>query len=760
MNKRLQPLIYLIPWFCGGLAFTSSYLLTANALANPIEITPSGERNRHSISEFPFEQDKDENLKLTTFSKPLLQIENSNSCRNFTLIEEEPLSANSSCAADLAGVSSISEYNFATLQTLITQESTPNNIPESPKKTEQDKPEKEKDKWHFSFQPYATIPVTAYGTATARGRTVSYSLSLGELLDDLRMTASGRVEAWKGRLGFIMDGYYVSLKGVDSMARTRSRVPNTINAINFLLSKDVNTNLQKIANSLDKNVDNLQKLQTLQQSDAIQNLEQTVQNFKATAGADAQALRELEQKIQTIKQTASIDAEALRELEQKYQNFKATVSQDAEALRELDQKYQNFKATVSQDAEDLRELKQKVQNFQDTVAQDAETLREIQEKIDNFKDIVGQDGERFKALIFNLQQVEGINLDRQELKELITLNNQDRQRFPIQPELNERLQQFATRLDNLGQLQQNLISSKEGLEQASQKIDELKTLQQDIFSLNNRDIQRFNTKEKLETKLQNIITKIEDLQQLQQDLIASRERLEQASQQIQKLRALQDSGTLQQLDTEIQNAKTVLDQNIEYLNKLKQFQENREVQQLASNSETELQFDQGIYDFALSYNLGDLPMYEHLDKPSNQTFPRIWFQPIAGVRLNDINIKIDETINLKLSSSLIKFEGTFQETFQQGRTWFDPLVGGKLGVQISEPLTLWVRGDYAGFGLAGDTDYSWNVFFGVDWWIRRHLSLQLAYRFYEINYRVGSGNNAYGYSQNLNGPFISATFHF
>lgn len=226
------------------------------------------------------------------------------------------------------------------------------------------------------------------------------------------------------------------------------------------------------------------------------------------------------------------------------------------------------------------------------------------------------------------------------------------------------------------------------------------------------------------------------------------------------MRSLQDSETLQQLDTEIQNAKALLDRDLETLDKIKEFQDNREVQQLTSNSETKLRFDQGIYDFALSYNIGDVPMYELSDQPSKRNFPRIWFQPIAGVRLNNINIKIDETIELKLSSSLINFEGTFQETFQQSRTWFEPMLGGKLGVQISEPLILWVRGDYSGFGLAGETDYSWNVFFGVDWWVRRHLSLQLAYRFYEINYRVGSGNNAYGFQENFNGPVLSATFHF
>ena len=88
------------------------------------------------------------------------------------------------------------------------------------------------------------------------------------------------------------------------------------------------------------------------------------------------------------------------------------------------------------------------------------------------------------------------------------------------------------------------------------------------------------------------------------------------------------------------------------------------------------------------------------------------------------------------------------------------MVGGKLGLQISDPITLWVRGDASGFGMAGDTDLSWNLLAGMDWWVNRTISLQLGYRFYEINYKNGSGNNAFGFEQNLNGPYIAATFYF
>jgi opacity protein-like surface antigen len=71
---------------------------------------------------------------------------------------------------------------------------------------------------------------------------------------------------------------------------------------------------------------------------------------------------------------------------------------------------------------------------------------------------------------------------------------------------------------------------------------------------------------------------------------------------------------------------------------------------------------------------------------------------------------------------------------------------------VSDPITLWIRGDASGFGLAGDTDLSWNLLFGVDWWVNRQISLQFAYRFYGIEYKNGSGDNAFGFTENFNGP--------
>jgi hypothetical protein len=138
----------------------------------------------------------------------------------------------------------------------------------------------------------------------------------------------------------------------------------------------------------------------------------------------------------------------------------------------------------------------------------------------------------------------------------------------------------------------------------------------------------------------------------------------------------------------------------------------------------------------------------------------VWFQPIAGVRLNNISIDIEQTTNVFATSTLVNFNGSFQNNYGQTRTWFEPMVGAKFGVQMNDRIGLWLRGDASGFGLAGETDMSWNILGGMDWWVGYNTSLQLGYRFYEIDYAWGSGNNAFGFKESFNGPFLSATFHF
>lgn len=169
-------------------------------------------------------------------------------------------------------------------------------------------------------------------------------------------------------------------------------------------------------------------------------------------------------------------------------------------------------------------------------------------------------------------------------------------------------------------------------------------------------------------------------------------------------------------------------------------------------------YSQGIYDFAVSYHFGAPAQFSLPEKPTNRSFPLYWFEPILGARLNALNASITARadVNLSFEQLGLDFQRNFQRTVSRGRTWLEPMVGAKIGMQVSDPITLWLRGDVSGFGLAGSTDLSWNIFAAADWWISPTTSLQIGYRFYGISY----GNNDLVFNQQYNGPYLGVTFNF
>jgi hypothetical protein len=80
-------------------------------------------------------------------------------------------------------------------------------------------------RWRFSFTPYAFAPVNVSGSATVRNFTADLDLGLGDILEKLDFALAGRLEAWRGNLGFIFDGAYFHLEQDIS---TSLSVPNCL----------------------------------------------------------------------------------------------------------------------------------------------------------------------------------------------------------------------------------------------------------------------------------------------------------------------------------------------------------------------------------------------------------------------------------------------------------------------------------------------------------------------------------------------------
>lgn len=608
-----------------------------------------------------------------------------------TLEEAQPiasvLNATSNCASDLETTSVTPNQSIAQKVILTPLPEPPSPAETAPSEIPLSQPlenEQNRDSWRFIFQPYATIPINTYGSATVRGRTVDYHLSLGSLLQSLSMTASGRVEAWNGNWGFIIDGYFANLNAVQSFQKTEFSNLNTLNAVNYILNTDINGRLQGISDILEKQVQLLEKVDDLKNSQEVANLKVKVQDIKNQVTEDAQRI------------------EAARG---KLQNLQTLVDNNKGALENLVFKLDTFQDKVADTVTDLRNLALTVGDIQEETLARWQTLQDA---------TIDTDLDRRQIKILIAKNIDTIKT----IRDLDPLAG-------VRDRVSDRVQDIS---DKSQEVREKIESAKALGQAIDQKVDEIRSV---------RDIEQLKTK-----------------------LAQTRDLIQETKQKIETLRTIKDSVDLAALQNKLQTLQTLLEKELAVIEQVRNFANNPNNRDLTLDTTSNLSFNQGIYDFAISYHFGD-PVSDRLPKEaSNREFPLVWFQPYLGTRLNDINLNLDQMINVKYTSELINFQGSYQQNFSQGKTWFEPLVGGKFGIQISDPITFWLRADVSGFDLAADSDWSWNALAGMDWWVNANTSLQLGYRFYQIKLRNGTGENAFGFSESFNGPFLSASFHF
>jgi opacity protein-like surface antigen len=86
--------------------------------------------------------------------------------------------------------------------------------------------------------------------------------------------------------------------------------------------------------------------------------------------------------------------------------------------------------------------------------------------------------------------------------------------------------------------------------------------------------------------------------------------------------------------------------------------------------------------------------------------------------------------------------------------WIDPFVGLRVRHQLSDRWSVWLRGDYGGFGVSSD-EY-WQVIAGLAYRMTDHTSLAVAYRIIAVDYQQGS----FSYDAEMEGPNLGLVFRF
>ena len=94
----------------------------------------------------------------------------------------------------------------------------------------------------------------------------------------------------------------------------------------------------------------------------------------------------------------------------------------------------------------------------------------------------------------------------------------------------------------------------------------------------------------------------------------------------------------------------------------------------------------------------------------------------------------------------------------QDKTWVDPLVGLTLRTPREHRVRLQVYTEIGGFGAA--SDFAWQVFPTLGFKLTDRFSLEVGYRWLDMDYSTGDGNDRFAYDVLTQGPVGGLAFRF
>jgi opacity protein-like surface antigen len=94
----------------------------------------------------------------------------------------------------------------------------------------------------------------------------------------------------------------------------------------------------------------------------------------------------------------------------------------------------------------------------------------------------------------------------------------------------------------------------------------------------------------------------------------------------------------------------------------------------------------------------------------------------------------------------------------QDKTWVDPLVGLILRTPAEHRVRLKVYTEIGGFGAG--SDFTWQIFPTVGFKLTDRVSLEAGYRWLDMDYSTGDGNERFAYDVLTQGPIGGIAFRF
>jgi hypothetical protein len=161
-------------------------------------------------------------------------------------------------------------------------------------------------------------------------------------------------------------------------------------------------------------------------------------------------------------------------------------------------------------------------------------------------------------------------------------------------------------------------------------------------------------------------------------------------------------------------------------------------------------FQMLIVDTKVGYRLLDLQAPPIFGSPGPGEDRRFFLDLAAGFRFwyltSDLSLQLPSITLPDRTLGGRKFESTTRDD------WFDPLVGLRVGMDVTRSVSVSMIGDVGGFGIGSASDVTWQAIGLIDYRLGQHWSLDFAYRALAINRDVIDAV--------LQGPAFGATYRF
>ncbi|WP_323354738.1 hypothetical protein [Leptolyngbya sp. CCNP1308] len=122
------------------------------------------------------------------------------------------------------------------------------------------------------------------------------------------------------------------------------------------------------------------------------------------------------------------------------------------------------------------------------------------------------------------------------------------------------------------------------------------------------------------------------------------------------------------------------------------------------------------------------------------TYPRLLVDPYLGLRVARLSGDLDFSFNvggLPLNNVPLN----------QSATLVKPLLGGQLGLELSDRWAVGLRGSISGLGIGADENFAWSLLAGARYQVSQLAALQLAYQIKESRYSAGQGISRFAVNQ-------------